>query len=303
MSEQPKIDDTFAEAFPMRATRLIITALDDQLAETAAREFCGNASSVIGCDTEAGIECTLPDNETIDGRPGVSVLAFAFDKKSLEKAVTARVGQNVLTCPTTACYSGLHCEDKKDRIKVGAQLRFFGDGYQFSKKLQDRRFWRVPVMDGEFLCEDVVGTVKGIGGGNLLVCGRSLSETLSAVRAAADAINRLPDVILPFPSGIVRAGSKVGSKYAQLKASTNEKWCPSLRGQTESVLRDDEQAVYEIVIDGLSELAVAAAMLAGLNAAASASGVLRISAGNYGGKLGPHHFHLHQLEAQQHAGA
>jgi formylmethanofuran--tetrahydromethanopterin N-formyltransferase len=297
MTNQPTIDDTFAEAFPMRATRLIITAVDDELALIAAREFCGNASSVIGCDAEAGIERTVPESETIDGRPGVAVLAFAFDKKSLEKAVTARVGQNVLTCPTTACYSGLESEAKKDRIKVGSQLRFFGDGYQISKKLGDRRYWRVPVMDGEFLCQDVVGTVKGIGGGNLLVCGRSQAETLAAIRSSVDAINQLPDVILPFPSGIVRSGSKIGSKYAQLKASTNEQWCPTLRGQATTVLTEEEQAVYEIVIDGLSEQAVAAAMLAGLKAAQAAPGIVRISAGNYGGKLGKHHFHLHRLEA------
>lgn len=295
MPEQPTIDDTFAEAFPMRATRLIITAIDDELARIAATEFCGNASSVIGCDAEVGIERNVPAEETPDARPGMSVLAFAFDKKSLEAAVTARVGQNVLTCPTTACYSGLDAEQKKDRIKVGAQLRFFGDGFQFSKQLDDRRFWRVPVMDGEFLCEDVVGTVKGIGGGNLLICGRSQAETLAAVRASVAAIHLIPDVILPFPAGIVRAGSKVGSKYPALKASTNDKWCPSLRGQTETALQDGEQAVYEIVIDGLSETAVATAMKVGLDAAVAATGVLRISAGNYGGKLGPHHFHLRKL--------
>lgn len=296
MTSSPTIDDTFAEAFPMRGTRLIITAVDAELALIAAREFCGNASSVIGCDAEVGIERTVSAEETVDGRPGVSVLAFAFDKKSLEKAVTARVGQNVLTCPTTACYSGLDSELRKDRIKVGAQLRFFGDGFQVSKKLGDRRYWRVPVMDGEFLCEDVVGTVKGIGGGNLLVCGRSQAETLAAVRVAVAAIDALDDVILPFPGGIVRSGSKVGSKYAALKASTNDKWCPTLRGQAATVLQAGEQAVYEIVIDGFSEQAVAAAMLAGLEAAERSPGVLRISAGNYGGKLGPHHFHLHQLK-------
>lgn len=297
MSDQVTIDDTFAEAFPMRGTRLIITAIDQELADIAAGEFCGNASSVIGCDAEVGIESLVSPDQTPDGRPGVSVLAFAFDKASLEKAVTARVGQNVLTCPTTACFSGLDADVKKDRIKVGAQLRFFGDGYQFSKKLGDRRYWRVPVMDGEFLCEDVVGTTKGIGGGNLLVVGRSQRETLAAVRAAVAAINDIPDVIMPFPSGIVRSGSKVGSKYKPLKASTNEKWCPSLRGQTESMLKDGEQAVYEIVMDGLSESAIRSGMLAGLNAAAFSPGVMRISAGNYGGKLGPHHFHLHQLES------
>ncbi len=295
MTQLPKIDDTFAEAFPMMGTRLIITAVDEELVRIAASEFCGNASSVIGCDAEVGVERMLSADETIDGRPGVAALAFAFDKKSLEAAVTSRIGQNVLTCPTTACYSGLQSDLKKNRIKVGAQLRFFGDGFQFSKKLDERRFWRVPVMDGEFLCEDVVGTVKGIGGGNLLICGASQAETLAAARAAATAVGGVPDCIMPFPAGIVRSGSKVGSKYAQLKASTNDKWCPSLIGQTETALEEGERAVYEIVIDGLSESAVAAAMKAGLDAAAVSPGVLRISAGNYGGKLGPHHFHLHRL--------
>ncbi len=292
---KPRIDDTFAEAFPMVATRLVLTAVDEELARIAAGEFCGNASSVIGCDCEAGIECQVPPDQTPDGRAGVSVLAFAFNRESLEKAVTERIGQNVLTCPTTACYSGIVPARKKDRIKVGAQLRFFGDGFQFSKKLGDRRLWRVPVMDGEFLCDDVAGTVKGIGGGNLLICGESQQQALAAARQAATAIAKLDDVILPFPAGIVRAGSKVGSKYEKMKASTNDKWCPTLRGQTESVLEENERAVYELVIDGLSEQAVAAAMKAGLQAAAASEGVQRISAGNYGGKLGPHHFHLQRL--------
>ncbi|MDA8696887.1 formylmethanofuran--tetrahydromethanopterin N-formyltransferase [Rhodopirellula sp.] len=296
MSQAPLVDDTFAEAFPMRATRLIITAVDVELVRIAANEFCGNASSVIGCDAEVGVERYLEPHETIDGRPGVSVLAFAFDRDSLEAAVASRVGQNVLTCPTTACYSGMLAGTRKDRIKVGSRLRFFGDGFQFSKKFDTQRFWRIPVMDGEFVCEDVVGCVKGIGGGNLLVCGRSQAETLAAVRAAVRAVDALHDVILPFPAGIVRSGSKVGSKYKGLKASTNDAWCPTLRGQTESALLDGEQAVYEIVIDGLSTQAVANAMKVGLETVRTMSGVMRISAGNYGGKLGPHHFHLQRLD-------
>ncbi len=298
---KPKIDDTFAEAFPMVATRLIITAIDQQLANTAAAGFCGNASSVIGCDCEAGIERIVASDDTLDGRPGVAVLAFAFNRKSLQSAVTDRVGQNVLTCPTTACYSGLPDGAKEDRIKIGAQLRFFGDGYQISKKLEGRRLWRVPVMDGEFLCDDVAGTVKGIGGGNLLICGRSQLETLAAARCAAKAIDELPDVIMPFPSGIVRSGSKVGSKYQKLKASTHHRWCPTLRGQTESLLEENERAVYEIVIDGLSQGAVSMAMNAGLEAAAAQPGIERISAGNYGGDLGPHHFYLHRLQSSCHS--
>lgn len=296
MPDLPQIDDTFAEAFPMVGTRLIITALDLELASMAALEFCGNASSVIGCDAEAGVERGLNGNRTPDGRPGVSVLAFAFNRKALEKAVSSRIGQNVLTCPTTACYSGLTDQPKESHIRVGAQLRYFGDGFQISKKLGTQRYWRMPVMDGEFLCEDVFGTVKAIGGGNLLLCGRSQIEALAAARAAATAINDLEDVILPFPAGVVRSGSKVGSKYPQLKASTNHKWCPTLTGQTDTDLQEGEAAVYEIVIDGFSESAVAQAMQVGLETAAAMPGVLRISAGNYGGKLGPHHFHLRRLQ-------
>ena len=291
----PKIDDTFAEAFPMVGTRLIFTAIDQTLANIAATEFCGNASSVIGCDCEAGIERCIDSQQTPDGRPGVAVLSFAFNREALESAVTERIGQNVLTCPTTACYAGLAAADKKNRIKIGAQLRFVGDGFQVSKKLGDTRMWRIPVMDGEFLCDDIAGTVKGIGGGNLLICGESQSAAIEAARSAVQAIENVDDVIMPFPSGIVRSGSKVGSKYAKLKASTNHKWSPTLRGQTDSELADDERAVYEIVIDGLSEAAVATAMNAGLQAAASHPGCVRISAGNYGGKLGKFHFHLRRL--------
>lgn len=290
----PKIDDTFAEAFPMTATRLIITALHHELAVTAASAFCGNASSVIGCDIEAAIEMEIDVNKTPDGRPGVSVLAFAFGRKELEKAVTERVGQNVLTCPTTACYSGLDSEPEK-RIKLGAQLRYFGDGYQISKKLGSQRYWRVPVMDGEFVCEDVVGTTKAVGGGNLLVTGRQLVGCLAASQKAVTAIQRIPDVILPFPGGIVRSGSKVGSKYPQLKASTNHAWCPLLRGQTETALDSNESVALEIVIDGLSQKAVAQAMQAGIEELSKSEHVLRVSAGNYGGKLGPFHFHLRNL--------
>ncbi|MEM7262757.1 MAG: formylmethanofuran--tetrahydromethanopterin N-formyltransferase, partial [Planctomycetota bacterium] len=185
----------------------------------------------------------------------------------------------------TACFRGIDPPDRKNRIKVGAQLRFFGDGFQFSKNLDGRRFWRVPVMDGEFLCDDVSGTVKGIGGGNLLICGTTQESALAAARSAVDAIRKVNDVILPFPSGIVRAGSKIGSKYPKLKASTNDKWCPTLRGQTATQLEEHERAVYEIVVDGLSVESVGNAMKAGLDAATAMPDVVRISAGNYGGKL------------------
>ncbi|MBD3676265.1 MAG: formylmethanofuran--tetrahydromethanopterin N-formyltransferase [Planctomycetaceae bacterium] len=287
--------DTFAEAFPMTGTRLIVTAHSAAWAKQAAAEFSGNATSVIACDLETALERELSAEETPDGRPGVSLLAFAFDKKGLESAVTNRVGQCILTCPTTACYNGLPTDDKDLKINVGGQVRFFGDGYQGSKKLGVRRFWRIPVMDGEFLCEEKFGTIKGVGGGNLLIAGDSTEHALAAAEQAANAMRAVPDVILPFPGGIVRSGSKVGSKYKTLKASTNHEYCPTLQTQVELKIPAGTQAVYEIVIDGLSEQAVADAMKAGLHAAASCEGVLLLTAGNYGGKLGKFHFHLKDL--------
>lgn len=287
--------DTFAEAFPVMGTRVIVTAETPGWAEIAAREFTGFATSVIACSLEADVERTLSENETPDGRPGVSILAFAFNKKTLEKSVAERVGQCVLTCATTACYNGLPITDKENRISVGGQLRYFGDGHQISKKLGSRRFWRMPVMDGEFLCEERFGAIKGVGGGNLLIAGESSTAALQAAESAAAAMRTVPDVILPFPGGIVRSGSKVGSKYKALKASTNDKYCPTLRGQVALSIPENAAAVYEIVIDGLTEEAVGAAMKAGLHAAAAAPGVVQITAGNYGGKLGPFHFHLKDL--------
>ncbi len=287
------IDDTFAEAFPMTAARLIVTAETLEWALTAGRLTTGYAASVIGCDAEAGIERTLSLDETPDGRPGVSLLLFAFSRDALQKAVVNRVGQCVLTCPTTACYNGLPLVKDKT-IRVGGNLRFFGDGFQFSKKLEGRRYWRLPVMDGEFTCEDLFGTTKGVAGGNFLIVGESQSAALTAAELAVAAMRRVPGIILPFPGGIVRSGSKVGSRYKKLRASTNDAYCPTLRGLVKSALPEGANAVYEIVIDGLDLPAVEEATRVGVRAAC-VKGVLQISAGNYGGKLGPFHLHLHKL--------
>jgi formylmethanofuran--tetrahydromethanopterin N-formyltransferase len=290
---ETEIEDTFAEAFPMTGCRLVVTAATPAWALTAGQMATGYAASVIGCDAEAGIEQTLSPHETPDGRPGVSLLFFAFSRDALQKAVINRVGQCVLTCATTACYNGLPVV-KERAIHVGGQLRFFGDTFQFSKKLEGRRYWRLPTMDGEFACEDLFGTVKGVAGGNFLILGADVATALGAAEAAVAAIRQVPGVIMPFPGGIVRSGSKVGSRYKKLKASTNDAYCPTLRGLVQSALPEGANAVYEIVMDGLDLSAVEAATRAGVRAACG-PGVLRISAGNYGGKLGPFHLHLHQL--------
>src|SRR6516162_2857516 len=255
----------------MTAVRLLVTAETAGWARTAGQVATGYASSVIGCDAEAGIERSLPPHETPDGRPGVSLLFFAFSRDALQKALINRVGQCILTCPTTACYHGLPVVKDKS-IKIGGNLRFFGDGWQFSKKLEGRRFWRVPVMDGEFTCEDVFGTTKGVAGGNFLIVGTTQAATLAAAEAAVAAIRKLPDVILPFPGGIVRSGSKVGSKYKKLKASTNDAYCPTLRAHSNSELPPEVGAVYEIVIDGLSFDSVKGATRVGLHAACQTPG-------------------------------
>lgn len=289
------IEDTFAEAFPMTAARLVVTARTAEWARTAAQLATGYAASVIGCDAEAGIERVLSAEETPDARPGLSLLFFAFNREALQKALINRVGQCILTCPTTACYNGLPLAKDKT-IRIGGNLRFFGDGWQMSKKLEGRRLWRIPVMDGEFTCEDVFGTVKGVAGGNFLILGASQPEALAAAEAAVAGMRQVPGIILPFPGGIVRSGSKVGSRYKKLRASTNDAYCPTLRGVVKSALPDGTNAVYEIVIDGVDQASVEEATRVGIRAACR-PGVLRISAGNYGGSLGPVHLHLHKLLA------
>jgi formylmethanofuran--tetrahydromethanopterin N-formyltransferase len=290
------LEDTFAEAFPMTAARLVVTAATSEWALTAGRTATGYAASVIGCDAEAGIERELPAHETPDGRPGVSLLLFGFSRDGLQKAAINRVGQCILTCPTTACYNGLPV-NKERAIRIGGNLRFFGDTFQGSKLLEGRRYWRVPVMDGEFLCEDLFGTVKGVAGGNFLILGETQQIALAAAEAGIAAIRTVPGVITPFPGGIVRSGSKVGSRYKKLKASTNDAYCPTLRGLVKTALPAEVGAVYEIVIDGVDLAAIENAMRAGIRAACR-PGVVRITAGNYGGKLGPFHLHLHKLFAE-----
>ena len=296
-----RIDDSFAEAFDMRATALVITAPDLRWARQAAVSMTGFATSVIGCGVEAAIDAELAATATPDGRPGMRVLLFAGSTGELQKQLQARVGQCVLTSAGSACYAGI---EGAERLKLGDALRYFGDGWQIAKRLpgagsDGRRYWRMPVMDGEFVCEGTTGLTKqAVGGGNLLLLARSGAAALRAAEAVAAAVAATPDAIAPFPGGIVRSGSKVGSKYKALPASTNHVYCPTLRGVVDSALDAETRAVLEVVIDGLTADSVAAAMRAGLAAAVALgpeSGACRIAAGNYGGKLGRHHFQLRDL--------
>ncbi|MGH8248587.1 MAG: formylmethanofuran--tetrahydromethanopterin N-formyltransferase [Gammaproteobacteria bacterium] len=287
-----EIVDTYAEAFEMWGSRAIITAETSQWAMAAARSMTGFATSIIGCKCEAGIERELDAADTPDRRPGASVLLFAMDPEGLGKRLLERVGQCVMTCPTTACFNGLESERS---VVVGGSLRYFGDGFQSSKRLGERRLWRIPVMDGEFLADERFGVQAAVGGGNLLLLGNDLQSTLLAAQSAVRAMRETGGVILPFPDGVVRSGSKVGSRYKSLMASTNDAYCPTLRAVSgQSQLDQRVNCVLEIVVDGLDEGAVRKALRRGIEAAAQ-PGIERISAGNYGGTLGQYRIRLHSL--------
>ena len=278
----------------MSAARIVVTAVNQRWAHAAAEKLTGFATSVIVCKCEAAVERELSCDETPDARPGVAVLLFAMDAKGLSKRLIERIGQTVLTCPTTSCFDGL--PGLPDRVTPGRALRVFGDKFESSKVVGGERYWRIPVMDGEFLLAESFGVRKNaIGGGNFLILADDTATALAAAEAAVAAVDGTAGVILPFPGGVVRSGSKVGSRgYTNLIASTNDTYCPTLRLSTDSALTEGVNSVLEIVLDGLDAGSIGSAMRAGILAACR-PGVRAIAAGNYGGNLGPYHFHLRKI--------
>ncbi|MDD1761978.1 MAG: formylmethanofuran--tetrahydromethanopterin N-formyltransferase [Methanothrix sp.] len=285
------IDDTFAEGFPIKMARVLITAVTERWAIEAAREATGFGTSVIGCPAEAGIESIVSGEETPDGRPGVNILICNMGYKNLENSLLFRVGQCVLTAPTTSAFSGMPKAEKQ--FDTGRKLKFFGDGFEKQAEMYGKSVWTIPRMSGDFIVEQSFGAVDGIAGGNFLILAQNQSAGLMAAEAAVDAIGKVKGTITPFPGGVVASGSKVGSKYKFLKASTNTAFCTSLREDGVCTLSEDISSVFEIVINGVDKEAISAAMKAGINAACRVPGVLKISAANYDGKLGTHQFPLH----------
>jgi formylmethanofuran--tetrahydromethanopterin N-formyltransferase len=285
------IENTFAEAFPMWVSRLIITADTPRLAYQAAEAATGLAISIIGCGCEAGIEGDFLPSETMDGRPGVAALFFSYAPDKLEEHLLLRIGQAILPSATSACFNGLVAPRM---AKVGGKLRYFANGFQSSKLIGDQRYWRIPVADGEFVLSESFGIGEGVGGGNLIILGTEREKVLEAAEAAGVAIWKVRGAIAPFPGGVCRSPSKPGSKYKEVRASTNDAYAPTLRTRVTTELKSDEQCAYEIVIDGITEQVVRTAMQEGIRAACL-PGVTRITAGNYGGKWGPYHLYLHKL--------
>jgi formylmethanofuran--tetrahydromethanopterin N-formyltransferase len=288
-----EIEDTYAEAFDIWVSRILITAKNEKWALEAANSAVGFATSIIFCPAEAGIEKTASPKETPDGRPGVIVEVCHPSKKKLEEQVLERVTQCMLTCPTTAVFNALAGGELI--FDTGKKTKFFGDGFESKGELSGRAIWHVPVMEGDFIIEENFAAKKGVGGGNMLILGKTTDAALDAAETAIKAIHKVEGVITPFPGGVCRSGSKVGSlKYAKfLKASTNHPFCPTLRGKTPDFkLPEDVQSVYEIVMDGLSIENIQNATIAGVKAAASVVNVKRITAANYGGTLGPHKVYL-----------
>ena len=289
------IIDTFAEMFSMWAGRILITAENEKWAFTAARTATGLATSIIMSPAEAGIESTVPPDKTPDGKNGVLIQIYHHTRKELKSQMILRIGQCIMTCPTTSAFDAL--PEAKRRLKVGRSLRLFGDGFQKRDVFAGRKVWRIPVMEGEFMVEDKFGASKAIAGGNFLILAENRESGLKAAENAVEAINRKSEgIILPFPGGICRAGSKSGSIKYKLKASTFHDFCPKLKKiVSDSKVPDNVNSIYEIVINGLNSDYVKKAMAEGVKAAAKVSGVVKISAGNYGGKLGPFRAYLREV--------
>ncbi len=285
------LEDTFAEAFDVKVSRLLITAFDYDLAVECARELTGFATSIIMCPAEAGIDVMAKPEETPDGRVGVYALICHPNEEKLEKQLLARIGQCVLPFPTTSAFDGLPNAER--RLRVGYKIKFFGDGYEEEVEVNGRRCWKIPIMEGDFIVEDSFGCVDGIAGGNFVIMAETQASALIAAKAAVDAISNVEGAITPFP--IVASGSKVGSRYSFLKASTNEKFCPSLKERVDSELPENVKGVYEIVINGVSLEAVKKAMRLGIMAAMKVPGVVKITAVNFEGKLGRHKIWLNEL--------
>ena len=297
-----EIEDTFCEAFGGFFSRVLVTAKNEKWVKIAGQVATGYATSTIACDAEAGIDMMVPADQTPDKRPGIALMFFIMKEKQVGGTLRNRIGQCILTCPTTACFDAMKESLKPEavqEVKTGFQLKFFGDKYEEKVDIAGIPAWKIPVMGGEFIIQDSFKYGKGIAGGNFLIIGKDQDSTLEAAEKSVEAIGAVENVISAFPGGVARSGSKVGTQYENIPglfATTNHAYCPTLRTKVpDTQLRDGDGAVYEIILDGATENAIKTAMKVGIEAAVKVPGVNRISAGNYGGKLGKFQYRLHDV--------
>lgn len=294
------VEDTYAEGFRSIYAELLITARDAKWLEHCLHAFCGHASSTIMCDSEVGVarrlDGTSPGQETPDSRPGaivqVHVPRFRKDREThLEKVLLARISQNVLTCPTARCFNLL---DTEKYFKLGRKVALFGDGHQFRDSRFGTRGWVVPTMGGDFYLTRRFGFSDGVMGGNLWFMGKSEEAAIDAAERAAAAVNQTPDSVLTFPGGVAASASKAGSRYSFMIASTYAEFCPTLKTKLgeQSRVPDGVESIMEIVINGSSLSAVADATYKAIDAALEAPDLVKITAGNYGGRLGKSFIYL-----------
>ncbi len=296
------IDDTYAEAFRSIYVEFLVTARDPRWVAHAVNAVTGNASSTILCDCEAGVDRFVgPGGDelyvTPDGRPGaivqLHVPRFRKDRvEALEKAALVRISQNVLTCPTAACFNLI---DSESYFRLGKKIAYFGDGFQKRIERYGRRMWWIPTLGGEFVLDRRLGYADGLMGGNLWFFGETDEAALMAAEAGVAAVGTCPGVIMPFPGGVAGSGSKAGSKYKFMFASTYENFCPQLveDPRANSRLPKNVRSVMEIIINGRDLNAIVDATQAAIAATVNTPGLLRISAGNYGGRLGKSFVYLH----------
>jgi formylmethanofuran--tetrahydromethanopterin N-formyltransferase len=300
---QAEIDDTYAEAFRSLYAEVLITAKNRKWLDEAIRACTGNASSTILCDCEAGLDRYVgPGGDesfsTPDGRPGAIIQfhipRFRKDRvEALERSVLVRVSQNVLTCPTCSCFNVL--TESETFFKMGRKIAFFGDGHQFRDERFGRKVWIIPILSGEFIMERRIGYRDGLMGGNLWYFGATPEGALEGAEKGVEAVAKIPGVIMPFPGGVAASGSKAGSRYKFSIASTYAEYCPTLRTKLgeQSRLPEGVVSVQEIIINGSDLNTIFQATQAAIQASVDTPGLLKISAGNYGGRLGKSFIYLH----------
>jgi len=296
-----EIEDTYAEAFDGIISRVIVTADHQEVLEKAAEDATATPSIVIG-RIEGGIEKYLDKHETPDGRNG-ALLQFwggIDENKPLEEAVkkfeaelSFRIRQDILVKPFTALFDALPKADGK--MEMMERVGHCGDGFEWKEQRYGRNMIVIPLMVSNFLIERELGYARGVMGANFWFMCETKRAVMEGGRKALDAIHQVLGVITPFD--VCSAGSKPETKFPLIGPTTNHPYCPTLKERLGEKSKVPEGVNYipEIVINGTSLEAVKEAMKAGIRSIADVNGVVRVSAGNYGGKLGRHRIYLQEL--------